>query len=410
MFFIVNDCTISVILDVFLKKNFNSFGYFDPINIFSLLIIIPVSIKSAQLFGHIWLPDSMEAPVPASALIHSATLVSAGIYLLLRFKCILILSVPALVILSLIGSLTAVYGAVTSAFQTDVKRLLAYSTISHCGFLVLSSVLCDTEFTILYLYVHGFFKAASFICIGNVIRFNLGRQDIRNMGGFAAYLPFEASILAICLLFLAGAPLTFGFFMKHFLISSLIVSNIYMSLIYSIIFIAAIFGIVYCSRLYYGIFFGSKRSYKSVYLVVSRKKFYEFDASSTYYSNSTLSSILSIFGLMLCGLIMCFVLLLYIYNKYLNFGDMSSDQTSNMYSILLNYTPISLLFNFGFINAVVLLFIFFSCFVSLVSLFQAEIIFEILTILTIITVFILCFFFFVNIDFSCLVFNILYVG
>lgn len=99
----------------------------------------------------------MEAPVPASALIHSATLVSAGIYLLLRFKAIIILSLPASTILPIIGGITAAYGAVTSAFQTDVKRLLAYSTISHCGFLVLSAILCDTEFTILYLYVHGFF-------------------------------------------------------------------------------------------------------------------------------------------------------------------------------------------------------------------------------------------------------------
>lgn len=393
MFFIVNDCTITVILDVFLKKNFSSFGCFDSINTFSLLIIVPVSIKSAQLLGHIWLPDSMEAPVPASALIHSATLVSAGIYLLLRFKAIIILSVPALVILSLIGSITAVYGAITSAFQTDVKRLLAYSTISHCGFLVLSSVLCDAEFTILYLYVHGFFKAASFICIGNVIRFNLGHQDIRNMGGFAAYLPFEASILAICLLFLAGAPLTFGFFMKHFLVSSLVISGVYMTFIYSIIFIAAVFGIVYCSRLYYGIFFGTKRAQKSVYLAVSRKKFYEFDAPNTYYSNSTLSSIFAIFGLMFCGLLMCFVLLLHIYIKYFNFGDMSFDQTSNTYDVLLNYTPHTLQFNFGFVNTIVLLFLFFICFVSLVYLFQLQLVFETLSL---IIIFFLYFFFFIN--------------
>lgn len=224
-FFIVNDCTISVILDVFSKKNFNTNGEISPIDIFSILIIIPVCIKSAQILGHIWLPDSMEAPVPASALIHSATLVSAGIYLLLRFKAIIILSAPALLILPIIGGVTAAYGAITAAFQTDVKRLLAYSTISHCGFLVLSAVLCDTEFTVLYLYIHGFFKATSFICVGNIIRFNLGRQDIRNMGGFAKYLPFEASILAISLLFLAGSPFTFGFFMKHFLVSTLVVTS-----------------------------------------------------------------------------------------------------------------------------------------------------------------------------------------
>lgn len=377
-FFIVNDCTISVILDVFLKKNFNSFGGFDPINVFAILIIIPVSIKSAQLLGHIWLPDSMEAPVPASALIHSATLVSAGIYLLLRFKVIISLSLPALSILVFIGSITAVYGAITSCFQTDVKRLLAYSTISHCGFLVLSSVLCSTEFTILYLYVHGFFKAASFICIGNVIRFNSGNQDIRYMGGFALYLPFEANVLAICLLFLAGAPFTFGFFMKHFLVASLITNSIYMLFIYSITFIAAVFGIIYCSRLYYGIFFGSKRSYKSTYLTPSRKKLYESDALFQYYTNSTFSAILAILGLMICGLTMCFILILFIYTKYLNFGDISSNQHINMYNTLLSYTSYSLLFNFGFINTVMLLVIFFICFVNLMHLFKVELLFDVL--------------------------------
>lgn len=388
-FFIVNDCTISVILDVFLKKNFNVFGDFNPINIFSVLIIVPVCVKSAQIFAHIWLPDSMEAPVPASALIHSATLVSAGVYLLLRFKAIIVLSLPALIILPVIGGITAVYGAVTSAFQTDVKRLLAYSTISHCGFLVLSAVLCDMEFTILYLYVHGFFKAASFICIGNVIRFNLGRQDIRNMGGFAFYLPFEASILAICLLFLAGAPFTFGFFMKHFLVSSLVINNVYILFIYSVTFIAAVFGLVYCSRLYYGIFFGTKRSYKSVYLTVSRKKFYEFDKDSQYYTNSTIAALFAIFGLMLCSLFMCFVLLLFIYNKHLNFGDMPINQSSVAYNILTNYTPVGLLFNFGFINTTMLIFIIFICSVSFVRRFQPELVFELLATILIFIIFVL---------------------
>jgi len=133
----------------------------------------------------------MEAPVPASALIHSATLVSAGIYLILRFKHVLLLSEYAMMVLPMVGALTACLGAFSSAFQTDAKKLLAYSTISHCGFLVVCACLCDAEYTILYLYVHGFFKAAAFICVGNVIRFNCGYQDIRTMGGYAKYLPFE---------------------------------------------------------------------------------------------------------------------------------------------------------------------------------------------------------------------------
>ena len=219
----------------------------------------------------------MEAPVPASALIHSATLVSAGVYLILRFKILIDLCYLAKIFLPVIGVLTAVLGAITASFQTDVKRILAYSTISHCGFLVLSASLCSIEYTILYLYVHGFFKAISFICIGNVIRFNFGYQDIRYMGGYIKYLPFECNVLTISLLFLAGAPFTFGFFMKHFLIASLEINTFFGIFIYVFGFIGAIFGLIYCSKLYYGIFFGTKKSSKHVYLNISRKTFFNYD-------------------------------------------------------------------------------------------------------------------------------------
>lgn len=247
----------------------------------------------------------MEAPVPASALIHSATLVSAGIYLILRFKLILLLSDYAVTVLPLIGSFTACLGAVSSAFQTDVKKLLAYSTISHCGFLVVSAIMCDAEYTILYLYVHGFFKAASFVCIGNVIRFNCGYQDIRCMGGYAKYLPFECQVLFICLLFLAGAPFTFGFFMKHFLIASVPTMGVYYKIVTSLLFTAACLGIVYCSRLYHGIFFGVKKSNKFVYTSVSKSIYYRFDTDSTFYTNATFAAAFAIFGLMLSGLCIC---------------------------------------------------------------------------------------------------------
>jgi len=126
----------------------------------------------------------MEAPVPASSLIHSATLVSAGIFLVLRFNNIFDNSLLAKYLLAIIGSLTAAYGGVSAANQPDIKRILAYSTISHCGFLM---VLCFTqinEFTILYLYVHGFFKACTFMCVGNVIRISKNYQDFRRMGFF----------------------------------------------------------------------------------------------------------------------------------------------------------------------------------------------------------------------------------
>ena len=158
----------------------------------------------------------MEAPVPASSLIHSATLVSAGIFLILRFYPIIEFSCYGGVVLSVIGSVTASYGGIVASYQADVKRVLAYSTISHCGFLI---VLCSfniQEYTILYLYVHGFFKAAVFMCIGNVIRFSKNQQDFRRMGMYSKYLPFECFCVFICLFNLAGLPFSICFFYKIF--------------------------------------------------------------------------------------------------------------------------------------------------------------------------------------------------
>ena len=146
-------------------------------------LIICTCVKSVQFIGHLWLPDSMEAPVPASALIHSATLVSAGIYLLLRFK-FLIIELNVSYILINIGAFTAAYGGVVATAQTDVKKLLAYSTMSHCGFLYMLVGFGDEYITISYLFLHGIFKAATFYCVGSFIRI-YGSQDTRLMGGGA---------------------------------------------------------------------------------------------------------------------------------------------------------------------------------------------------------------------------------
>lgn len=156
----------------------------DVVEFLSFLFIISAFVKSAQFGFHIWLPDSMDAPVPASALIHSATLVSAGVFLLLRLTPLFELSIYSAYIIPLIGSFTAFLGGLCASYQSDIKRILAYSTISHCGFLMLCFSLYIPEYTILYLYVHGFFKAAVFLCAGNIIRFSRNYQDFRKMGLF----------------------------------------------------------------------------------------------------------------------------------------------------------------------------------------------------------------------------------
>ena len=180
-------------------------------------LIICAGIKSAQLFMHVWLPDSMEAPVPASALIHSATLVSAGVYLLLRFSPVL--SFFNLYDFILIwGSITGLYGGIVAAAQTDVKKLLAYSTISHCGFLFVCVGLQWTWLTITYLFLHGLFKASTFFCVGSFIRINKS-QDSRNMGTTSRLAPTETLLLLICASNLGGLPFTLGYFYKKFFLA-----------------------------------------------------------------------------------------------------------------------------------------------------------------------------------------------
>lgn len=182
------------------------------IGVFSLVMCS--AIKSVQLFGHLWLPDSMEAPVPASALIHSATLVSAGLYLLNKFS-VLYLGLLLNSTLIFIGSITAAYGGVVAGFQTDLKKLLAYSTMSHCGFLWVLSVTDNIFAMFIYLFLHGFFKALTFYCAGSFI-FYYGTQDSRWMGVGNSFLRLDAFLLIMCALNLSGLPFSIGYFYKFY--------------------------------------------------------------------------------------------------------------------------------------------------------------------------------------------------
>lgn len=217
----------------------------------------------------------MEAPVPASALIHSATLVSAGIYLLLRFNFCFLNSPILLSFFQLITSITAFYGAVIASFQTDVKKILAYSTISHCGMLMYSITLFKPEITIFYLFAHGFFKSLNFLCVGNFIQYANNYQDISRMGSFTNFYRFEAFCLFITIFNLSSAPLFLAFFSKHWLINT----SSYYSLISltSVLFIfsAAFCGFFYSAKLFHESLFSKKKAHYSAYLerAVCKKNF-----------------------------------------------------------------------------------------------------------------------------------------
>jgi NADH-quinone oxidoreductase subunit L len=267
----------------------------------------------------------MEAPVPASALIHSATLVSAGIYLLLRFTLLFEFSIISNGLIAVIGSLTSFYGGFTSMFQSDTKRVLAYSTISHCGFLMVLYSIGIIEYTILYLYIHGFFKAATFLSVGNIIRFSRNIQDFKRMGYFYKILPFDCVISLVCLINLSGLPLTFGFFIKHLLFVGLSLNTpLYYFVLINCIF-GALTGLFYGSRLYYSVFFDFKKSRKSLYILSNR-----LEVKSKHYTNTTKASTLAIIGLVISS----YIISIFLLNLFLSKDCFYSDFSNYYYSVL----------------------------------------------------------------------------
>lgn len=316
---------------IFLYENYTIFFLNFNLNLIEVISFFFIScafIKSAQIGGHLWLPDSMEAPIPASALIHSATLVSAGIYLLLRLTPLFELSLYAYYVIPLVGSITALYGGIVSAFQSDTKKTLAYSTISHCGFLMVVYSTGIIEFVILYLYVHGFFKAATFLCIGNVNRFSKNIQDFKRMGGFFKYLPFECFTAFICIINLSGLPLTLGFYTKHLLFIGLHENYIIYYIIFSCLILAATAGVYYSYRLFYSVFFDIKKGKKNIYYQANRN-----NLNSKFYSNTSLASNISISILV----IVSYLVILYLYDIILNKFYMLSDYKSSNINNALSY-------------------------------------------------------------------------
>lgn len=286
----------------------------------------------------------MEAPVPASSLIHSATLVSAGIFLLVRFSVLFELSNIAFSIIAVVGSITAFYGGLTSMYQSDTKKILAYSTISHCGFLMVVYTTGVIEYVLLYLYVHGFFKAAIFMSVGNVNRFSRNNQDFKKMGNYYKFLPFDCLMCFIGLINLSGLPFTLGFYIKHLLFVGLTQSIfLYYFVLINCLF-GAFTGLFYSYRLFYNVFFDFKKAKKKLYSQAS-----ENNLNSKYYSNTTISGNLSIIGL----LIVSYVVSLYFLNLYstkdMNFSNFSTFISYS--SFIDNYVSSkNFLYNVSYIN------------------------------------------------------------
>lgn len=188
------------------------------ITIIALLLLTGATAKSANIPLHSWLPGSMEAPTPVSALLHAATLVTAGIYLLLRSSPILEYSPTALLIITLVGATTAFIGASSGLVQNDLKRIIAFSTISQLGYMMMAIGLSQYDVALFHTVNHAFFKAMLFLSAGAVIHSFGDQQDIRRMGGLINFLPFVYSVMLVGTLSIMAVPFMTGFYSKDLII------------------------------------------------------------------------------------------------------------------------------------------------------------------------------------------------
>lgn len=195
------------------------------IDLICILLFIGVAAKSAQIGLHTWLPDAMEGPTPVSALIHAATMVTAGIYLLIRTAPLFEHSAYVLTIVALVGGLTAFFAASVALFQYDLKKIIAYSTCSQLGYMVMACGISHFSLALFHLVNHAFFKALLFLGAGVIIHCFNGEQDIRRMGGLQNIFPVGLATMGIAAAALSGIPFLAGFYSKDFILSLLLVQN-----------------------------------------------------------------------------------------------------------------------------------------------------------------------------------------
>ena len=227
-----------------------------------LLFFIGCTGKSAQIPLLTWLPDAMAGPTPVSALIHAATMVTSGVYLLARMGELFSLLPVVLLIITLIGLATAFWAAVAGLFQNDIKKVLAYSTISQLGYMFMAAGVCAFDASIFHVFTHAFFKAALFLGAGAVIHALAGEQDMRKMGGLLRKTPVTACVMIFAFFAIIGFPGFAGFWSKDLILERLYTSGSLGPIFYGVGLLTAVITAVYMSRLIILTFFGSYRGSK----------------------------------------------------------------------------------------------------------------------------------------------------
>lgn len=218
------------------------------VTVIGLLLFLGSVGKSAQLGLHTWLPDAMEGPTPVSALIHAATMVTAGVFLIIRASSLFEASPPTLIVVTTFGALTAFFAASVGAAQSDLKKIIAYSTCSQLGYMVMACGLSNYSLGLFHLVNHGFFKALLFLGAGSIIHSVQDEQDLRKFGGMLQSLPLSYSFMLIGSLSLAGFPYLTGFYSKD-LVLELAFGRYYLVFAYWLAGLAALLTAYYSTRL-----------------------------------------------------------------------------------------------------------------------------------------------------------------
>lgn len=272
-FFIIG---ISIVLFYFGSLNFvdvlnqemiillSSTSGFNIIDAIATLLFLGAMGKSAQIIFHVWLPDAMEGPTPVSALIHAATMVTAGIFMVCRFSPLYENSAFAKDLILIVGSITAIFAASVALVQNDIKKIIAYSTCSQLGYMFVACGVGAYNSAIFHLITHGFFKALLFLCAGSIIFVMHHEQDIRKISGLGfkhkgIFLAIFIGTLSIC-----GVPFFSGYYSKDAILESVFLANTTLSSIsVSILILSALFTVIYSFKIIFVIFLSPRNDEKT---------------------------------------------------------------------------------------------------------------------------------------------------
>lgn len=316
----------------FLSFNLNSFS------ILSFFLIVAAAAKSAQLFLHVWLPDAMEGPTPVSALLHAATMVTAGVYLLLKFSWIIQNSFSALLFIILLGIFTNLFASFTATFQSDIKKIIAFSTASQLGLIFIAFGLSKFSLVLFHIFTHSFFKALLFLLAGLVIHFCNNKQDLRllkNFNHFNILLIYVGFLIAS--LTLATLPFFSAYYSKDFFVQLSLLNIFYYN------YISFFF-------LNFSVFSTAVYSYKILEFIFWDKKNVNFNFF--FKKNISLFLFISIYFLIFFSVLSGYFFYNIFKYDYLVFSD--------IFFYNLNFNASSVLFYFEYTNLFILFFMFFG--------------------------------------------------